>query len=95
MLITYGKWGTKYRRYLIDHDNEKYYILLCSGELYEHIAAADLKAERLYNATVQELMRRQDVTPNLKRKNPEQWQKIMNKISRLATEIVMGKMTSF
>lgn len=43
--ITYGKYGAKYRQYLIENDAERYYILKASGELYEHILAKDLEKD--------------------------------------------------
>lgn len=54
-MLTYGKWGALYRRYLVSNNKELYYILLSSGELYDRIAEVDLKAERLYEETVSKI----------------------------------------
>lgn len=43
--ITYGKYGAKYRQYLIENDAERYYILKASGELYNHIAKKNREGE--------------------------------------------------
>ena len=55
LIAAYGEWGALYRRYLIDRDKEKYYILLGSGELFDYITKIDVKAERLYAKTVEDL----------------------------------------
>lgn len=44
--ITYGKYGTQYRKHLIENDTERYYIFKASGELYDHIAEMDREGER-------------------------------------------------
>lgn len=44
--ITYGKYGTQYRKHLIENDTERYYTLIASGELYDHIAEMDRESER-------------------------------------------------
>lgn len=43
--ITYGKYGTQYRKHLIENDTERYYTLIASGELYEYIAQKDREGE--------------------------------------------------
>lgn len=58
LVLTYGKWGALYRRYLVSNNKELYYILLSSGELYDRIAQVDLKAERLYEETVKKLQKK-------------------------------------
>jgi hypothetical protein len=55
VVAAYGEWGALYRRYLLDRDKEKYYILLGSGELFERITEFDVKAEHLYEKTVKDL----------------------------------------
>lgn len=44
--ITYGCYGTQYRKHLIETDKEHYYILKASGALYDHIAKKDREGER-------------------------------------------------
>ena len=89
LLATYGEWGARYRRYLIDHDREKYYTLLSAGEFFDHITQIDVKAEHLYNKTVQDLMRQHSLTAKLKRSNPELWKEKVNEISKQAIAQVM------
>lgn len=76
----------------MDNDKEKYYTLLCGGELYEYITQTGVRAEHLYAQTVQNLMRQQGVTSELKRKNPVLWGKRMNEISRRATAQVLREL---
>lgn len=44
--ITYGKYGTQYRKQLIENDTEHYYTLIASGELYDRVAEMDREGER-------------------------------------------------
>lgn len=84
----YGVWGTRYRHYLMRHDKVKYYTLLCSCVLHEHITEIDLKADRFYEETVNRLKKQKRVTEKLRINNPELWKKMMNKITDEATETV-------
>lgn len=43
--ITYGKYGTQYRKHLIENDTERYYTLIASGELYDRIAEKEREGE--------------------------------------------------
>ena len=84
----YGVWGTRYRHYLMRHDKVKYYTLLCSCVLHEHITELDLRADRFYEETVNRLKKQKSVTEKLRINNPELWKKMMNKITDEATETV-------
>ena len=84
----YGVWGTRYRHYLMRHDKVKYYTLLCSCVLHEHITEIDLRADRFYEETVNRLKKQKSVTEKLRINNPELWKKMMNKITDEATETV-------
>ena len=84
----YGVWGTRYRHYLMRHDKVKYYTLLCSCVLHEHITEIDLRADRFYEETVNRLKKQKSVTEKLRISNPELWKKMMNKITDEATETV-------
>ena len=92
MLATYGEWGTRYRRYLIDHDKEKYYTLLSAGELYDHISSINLQAEHLYEKTVRDLKAKKQITTELKKSDPNLWQNKMNAIEKQAAEHVRRMM---
>lgn len=84
----YGVWGTRYRHYLMRHDKVKYYTLLCSCVLHEHITEIDLRADRFFEETVNRLKKQKSVTEKLRINNPELWKKMMNKITDEATETV-------
>lgn len=88
LLATYGEWGTRYRRYLIDHDKEKYYTLLSAGVLYDHISSINLQAEHLYEKIVRDLEEKKQITTELKKSEPDLWQNKMNAIKKQAGEIV-------
>ena len=85
---TYGVWGMRYRQYLIKHDKVKYYKLLCSCKLHEHITDVDVRAEHLYNETIKHLAEQEGVTEKLKAENQILWVQRMNNIAERAREIV-------
>ena len=89
LLATYGEWGARYRRYLIDHNREKYYTLLSAGEFFNYITQIDVKAEHLYDKTVQDLMRQHSLTAELKRDDPELWKEKLNELCKQAAAQVL------
>ncbi|MBK6088695.1 MULTISPECIES: TnpV protein [Clostridia] len=92
LLATYGEWGTRYRRYLIDHDKEKYYTLLSAGEFFNYITEINMKAEHLYDKTVRDLEAKKQITTELKKSDPNLWQNKMNAIEKQAEEFVLRMM---
>lgn len=84
----YGEWGMLYREQLLEQDKEKYYLLLCSGELHEYITKLDVQTEHLYERIVKELKEKNAVSDALKRSNPNLWKKNMDNICKQAKKIV-------
>lgn len=85
----YGEWGTRYRQFLLQHDKEKYYSLLCSRILHEHITQIDVRAERLYEQTVKRFAEQEGVTEELKKKDPALWQAEMKRVKERSRELVL------
>lgn len=84
----YGKWGKLCRERMIEQDREKYYTLLAASEFYDYITEIDVRAERLYEKTVNELKTKMNITPSLKKSNRYLWQKGMLDIEKQASELV-------
>ena len=84
----YGKWGKLCRKRLIERDREKYHSLLAARELHDYITKIDVRAERLYEKTVNELKAKKKITPSLKKSNPRLWQKRMTAAEKQASKLV-------
>ena len=85
----YGIWGALYRQHLKEHDRDKYHFLLASGELYDHIAKVNLRAEYLFDDTIRSLAEQQGITKQLKTDNYSEWLTKMQSILYQATESVI------
>ena len=86
--IEIGVWGQRYRQYLKQHHRIRYYNLLTSGTLNEHLAAVDQQAERLFQSLVSALSKQENVTEKLKANRPMEWVQKTNNIRNRAAEIV-------
>ena len=90
--MVYGRWGAVYRNYLKEHDREKYYTLLSSHELHDYITKIDVRAEHLYNDTVEKLKEKRKISSALKKSDPVLWQSQMNAVEKQAEELVLRMM---
>ena len=84
-------WGMWHKRYLKQHQKVIYYNLLTAGILNSYLAEIDQRAKALFNETVKSLAEKENVTEELKAKNPMMWVQKMNNIRNRATEIVNGE----
>lgn len=87
-----GIWGQRYRRYLKQNHRIRYYNLLTSGTLNEHIAEIDQQAEKMFQTLVKSLSEKENVTEKLKADAPMEWVRKTNAIRSCATEIVNAEM---
>lgn len=83
-----GVWGQRYRRYLKSNHRVLYYNYLTKGTLYEHLAEIDEQAEELFSRLVKSLAKKENVTEELKAKEPMEWVRRMNNIRSRAMETV-------
>ena len=86
--IEIGVWGQRYRRYLKQYHKIRYYNLLTSGTLNEHLAEVDQQAERMFQLLVSVLSEQADVTEKLKADCPMEWVQKTDSIRNRAAEIV-------
>lgn len=83
-----GVWGQRYKRYLKANHRVRYYTLLTSGRLDEHLSDVDKCANELFIQLVSEMSKREKVDENLKATDSFLWIRKMNNIRNRATEIV-------
>ena len=86
--IHIGLWGERRRRYLKEHFKVRYYNLLTSGTLKQHLSDIDQQAEAMFNQLVASLSEKENITENLKATSPMKWTQAMNNIRNRAMEIV-------
>ena len=83
-----GIWGMRHKRYLKQNHKVRYYNLLTSGKLNDHLADIDVQAENMFSRLVKQMAKREGVTEQLKADNQMKWVARMNNIRSRATEIV-------
>ena len=87
-----GVWAQRRLCYLKQHHKILYYNLLTSGKLQSHLADVEEEAQTLFLRLVKEYAEREDVTEQLKAKNPMGWVRRMNNIRERVNEVVNAEM---
>ena len=87
-----GVWAQRRLRYLKQHHKILYYNLLTSGKLRSHLADVEQDAQSLFLRLVKQYAEREDVTEQLKAKNPMEWVRRMNDIRERVNEVVNAEM---
>ena len=83
-----GIWGVRRRRYLMNHHKIKYYNLLTSCKLHDHLADVNEEAMKMFDLMVKQLSEKEGITEQLKADNQMLWVERMNNIYNRAQEIV-------
>ena len=86
-----GVWGERRRRYLKQHRKVIYDNLLITGELYQHLADTEERAQELFSQLVNEYAMREGVTEQLKATDQMVWVQRMNNIHARVREIVYSE----
>ena len=66
-------WGQRYARYLKQHHKILYMDLLTSGKLNNYLAVIDEQAENMFSRLVNEMVKKQGVTEQLKATDQMAW----------------------
>lgn len=83
-----GKWGNLRKTYLQRHKRAMYNYLVCNLTLHTHLADTEEQARSMFDTLVEQMMKREGVTEELKEKNQMEWICRMGNIQERATEIV-------
>ena len=83
-----GKWGNLRKTYLQRHKRAMYNYLVCNLTLHTHLADIDEQARSMFDTLVEQMMKREGVTEELKEQNQMEWISRMSNIQERATEIV-------
>ncbi len=83
-----GKWGSLHKSYLQHHKRVFYNTLVSNLTLHSHLADIDEQARDMFDTLIEQMMKREGVTEELKEKNQIEWICRMGNIQERATEIV-------
>ena len=86
--IRLGKWGMMHKDYLQKHNPVLFTILLTQSSLYQHCAQIDTQAQKMFNTLVEQMIKFENITEELKEKNQLEWVRRMNSIESQAREII-------
>lgn len=86
-----GIWGNRHHQYLMNQHRALHDTLMMKGELNRHLAEVDRRAENLLYELVKQLVRKADITEQLKADDQMEWVRQMNAIHHQAEEIVYNE----
>ena len=86
--ISIGKYGLLRKSYLKDHNTGWYQSMLLTGKLDKHLVDIDEQARERFERIIEQMKRVEQVTEELKAKDPLAWVQAMNSICNRADEIV-------
>lgn len=89
---TIGKWGKLRKSYLQQHKRVFYNTLFTNLTLHTHLADIDEQARSMFDSIVEQMMKREGVTEELKEQNQLEWVGRMNNIKERANEIVCSEL---
>ena len=83
---------TRYMRdriqFLLNNHKTEYTVMMCCGELDKHLRAIDEEAIEMEDFLVEQMMKKQGVTEELKRQNQMEWVGKVNNIKACVKEII-------
>ena len=82
-----GIWGQRHKRYLKEHRKAIYATLLTSGKLNAYLADICEQAENMFFQLVEQMVKRENITEELKTENVMLWVRRINEIRARARKI--------
>ena len=86
---TYGKYGMLRKQFLKEHRSARYQYLLLTGKLNEHLNQIDQEARKQVEILMEQMVKKQGATEELKAQDQMKWVRLMNNIKVSAEEIVL------
>ena len=83
-----GKWGNLRKCYLQQHKRAFYSTLVSNLTLHIHLTDIDEQARSMFDNLVEQMIKREGITEELKEQNQTEWICRMSNIRERATEIV-------
>ena len=88
---TIGKYGRRHHRYMKEHREIIYNILVLNGTLFQHLHEIDTAAYERMEHLIRQMSERQDINEELKHRDQMGWVRAMNNIHACAEEIVLAE----
>ena len=85
----YVKYGMLRKQFLKEHRSAKYQYLLLTGKLTEHLNQIDQEARKQVEILMEQMVKKQGATEELKAQDQMKWVRLMIKIKSSAEEIVV------
>lgn len=83
-----GKWGNLRKSYLQHHKRVFYNTLVSNLTLHSHLADINEQAQSMFDTLVEQMMKSEGITEELKEQNQLEWVGRMNNIKERANDIV-------
>lgn len=83
-----GKYGSLHKKFIKEHHQGFYSLLLANGTLLEYLEKIDAKAKNEVDRLIAELAVKQGITEQLKATDQMKWVGMMNNIKAQAEEFV-------
>ena len=90
--LSFGKWGYMHKRYLEKNKPILYNQLLVQGKLNCYLASLNQQAQERLDVIVQQMMKKEGITEQLKAENQMQWVRKMNNIRQRAEESITAEL---
>lgn len=87
-----GKYGKLRLRYLKEHKNAEYIILLMDNKLQKHLMEVDKIANERFELLMKQYAEKENITEELKAKDQLKWVGLMNNIKHSAKEIILKEL---
>ena len=80
------------KQFLKEHRSAKYQYLLLTGKLTEHLNQIDQEARKQVEILMEQMVKKQGATEELKAQDQMKWVRLMNNIKVSAEEIILKNM---
>ena len=80
------------KQFLKEHRSAKYQYLLLTGKLTEHLNQIDQEARKQVEILMEQMVKKQGATEELKAQDQMKWVRLMNNIKASAEEIILKNM---
>ena len=87
-----GKYGKLRLRYLKEHKNAEYIILLMDNKLQKHLLEVNKIANERFELLMKQYAEKENITEELKAKDQLKWVGLMNNIKHSAEEIILKEL---
>lgn len=87
-----GKYGKLRLKYLKENKKVVYTQLLIENKLQEHLTNIDIIANKRFELLMKKFMKQENITEELKTTNQMEWVSKMNRIKKLAEEIIFNEL---